>query len=367
MAKPRIVRIQGHLIDLGTSNKSFLQVAKDLKSFGIKNWWFMLEIFDPSLVSIDPYAINKLTGEPNLSKDQVARITYEIVRNPWYYLREISRIPDQGGVSIPYKANRGNIAQAWCFVHGVDSWLNLPRQQGKTQSALAIEGWSYNFATSNSEIIFVNKSGEDCKANLLRLKNQLELLPKYLQYESYIDEETGKRVKAQKNATRMRHAINKNSIKLTAKATSYENALSLARGLTAPIIHYDEIEFTNHCLTIVDNSVSTYMQAAENAKKNGGIYGRIFTSTPGDLDSNAGQESQQLLNNTLPWSEKMYDYGPDWIKEAIKARGEKCNSIVYIEYSYRQIGRSDEWFRQVASKITDPLVVITLFLLLMGQ
>ena len=126
--KPRIVRVDGHLIDLGTSNKSFLQVAKDLKSFGIKNWWFMLEIKDPSVVGIDPYAVSEVTGEPSLSEDQVARITLELRRNPWYYLRELSRIPDQGGVAVPYKANRGNIAQTWCFINGIDSWLNLPRR-----------------------------------------------------------------------------------------------------------------------------------------------------------------------------------------------------------------------------------------------
>lgn len=124
----KIVRIGNHLIDLGTSNKSFIQVAKDLKSFGIKNWWFCLEIFDTSLTKINPYNCDKLTGETNLSRDQVSRIMLECARNPWYYLREISRIPDPGGTAISYKANRGNIAQAWCFFNSIDSWLNLPRQ-----------------------------------------------------------------------------------------------------------------------------------------------------------------------------------------------------------------------------------------------
>ena len=42
----RIKRIKGRYYDTGTKNKSFLQVAKDLKQLGIKNYYFMLEIRD---------------------------------------------------------------------------------------------------------------------------------------------------------------------------------------------------------------------------------------------------------------------------------------------------------------------------------
>ena len=44
MAKGRIAHIGDKYYDLGTGNKSFLQVAKDLKTLGIKNYYFMLEI-----------------------------------------------------------------------------------------------------------------------------------------------------------------------------------------------------------------------------------------------------------------------------------------------------------------------------------
>ena len=174
----RIVRIKGKLYDLGTANKSFLQLAKDLQTLGIENWYFMLEINDISLTKINPFAADK-DGHTTLTKDQITRIMMELYINPWYYLRELARIPDPGGVSIPYKANLGNIAQAWCFIHGIDSWLCLPRQQGKTQSALAIENWAYNFGTSQSQFIFINKDGDNAKENLRRFRLQTELLPEY--------------------------------------------------------------------------------------------------------------------------------------------------------------------------------------------
>jgi hypothetical protein len=126
--KQRIARVGNKLYDLGTNNKSFLQLAKDLKRLGIQNWYFMLEICDPSLINIDPFAVDPKTEHTSLSKDQIARVVNECTRNPWYYLREISRIPDQGASSVPYAANRGNIAQAYCILKGLDSWLCLPRR-----------------------------------------------------------------------------------------------------------------------------------------------------------------------------------------------------------------------------------------------
>ena len=178
------------------------------------------------------------------------------------------------------------------------------------------------------------------------------------------DETTGKLkiVKAVKNATSMKHPITKNRIIIKSKATSYESALSLARGLTAPFLHFDEPEFTNHIKTIVENSVSTYDTAARNAKKNGALYGRCFSCTPGDLDTSMGQESQELLSHTVKWTEKMYDMNYDPVDDSknevlqyVRSNGE--NGIVYIEYSYKQIGLTDEWLREMYNKISNPLVV----------
>lgn len=293
MGKARIAKIGNKYYDLGTHNVSFIQLAMDLKTLGVKNYYFMLEICDYSLVSVDPFAVDK-DGHSTLSQDQVARIMTECFRNPWYYLRELARIPDPGGTAVPYLANRGNIAQAWCIIHGLDSWLCLPRQQGKTQSALAIQDWMYSFGTSNSQFIFINKDGENAKTNLRRAGDQISYLPEYLRFESYVDED-GKTIKATKNATQMRHPVNGNSIIIKSKATSYDMALSLARGLTAPIQHFDEPEFTNHIKTIIANSYSTFETAASRAKANGAMYGRIFTCTPkwllGVVTSNSNKKN----------------------------------------------------------------------------
>lgn len=354
----RIKRIGNKFYDVGTANKSFLQVAKDLKSLGIHNYYFMLEIYDYSLVNIDPYA-------ENLTKDQISRIMTECTRNPWYYLREVCRIPDQGGVGIPFKANRGNIAQTWLTLHGIDSWLCLPRQQGKTISFLCLLSWAYSFGTNNSTFIFVNKDSGNAKENLQRLKDIIDCLPEYLRFDQILEEDENgkvKLVKAARNATSMKHPITKNRIIIKPKATSYESALSLARGLTSNVLHFDEPEFTPYIKTIIENSVSTFETAARNAKKNGAIYCRAFSCTPGDLDTSMGQEAQEVLSHTTKWSEHMYDMRYDStnddnneLLQYVKNNG--GNGIVYIEYSYKQLGLTDEWLRNMYNKIQNPIVV----------
>ena len=315
----------------------------------------MLEIYDPSIVEIDPY-LEDDKGHTLLGRDQIMRIMTELYRNPWYYLREISRIPDPGGTAVPYKANRGNLAQAWCMIHGIDSWLCLPRQQGKTQSILALFVWIYSFGTSNAQTIFVNKDGENAKNNLRRMVEQIELLPEYLRFESFTDED-GKVIKATKNATTIRHPVNNNSIVVKPKATSYDKALSIARGLTAPLQQYDEPEFTDHIKTIVENSVPTYETAARRAAANGAMYGRAFTCTPGDLDTRAGQQSQSLLDHCAEWKERMYDWNKEDIEEYFKTAKKDCNHILYIEYSYKQLGLTEEWFEAMSAKINNPTTV----------
>lgn len=354
----RIKRIGNKFYDVGTANKSFLQVAKDLKSLGIHNYYFMLEIYDYNLVSIDPHA-------ENLTRDQISRIMTECTRNPWYYLREVCRIPDQGGVGIPFKANRGNIAQTWLTLHGIDSWLCLPRQQGKTISFLCLLAWAYSFGTNNSTFIFVNKDSGNAKENLQRLKDIIDCLPDYLRFDQILEEDENgkvKLVKAARNATSMKHPITKNRIIIKPKATSYESALSLARGLTSPILHFDEPEFTPYIKTIIENSVSTFETASRNAKKNGAMYCRAFSCTPGDLDTSMGQEAQEVLSHTTKWSEHMYDMRYDSLNDDnnellqyVKNNG--GNGIVYIEYSYKQLGLTDEWLRNMYNKIQNPIVV----------
>lgn len=77
----------------------------------------------------------------------------------------------------------------------------------------------------------------------------------------------------------------------------------------------------------------------------------------GDLDTNPGVESQEILDKTVKWSERLYDMTKEEIDSYINGQGDDCNKILYIEYSYKQIGKDDNWFKNIAAKIGDPLTV----------
>lgn len=337
------------IYDVKTSNISFIQTAVDLKKLGIKNNMFFLVLYDPSLQGVDPHS-------EFLTDDQIIRIINECLINPWYFLRECARIPDQGNPKgVSYLLNRANLASTWCFLHGIDNYLVIPRQIGKTQSTIATIDWAFLFGTTNSEMMFLNMLNERAIENLGRLKEQRDLLPKYLQFKVAFDEE-GKEVKPTDNVKTLKNAVNGNSIVTKPSARSVESAERIGRGSTQVIQYYDEFEFTNCIKTIVEAAGPAFATASENARRNGAIHGRIFTSTPGDLDSNSGQEALQIIEQTCKWTESFYDMPIEDVKEYIATNS--GNNIVYIEYQYQQLGKDEAWFNRVCSLLNNSKIKI---------
>lgn len=330
------------IIDVDTPNISFLQVAKDLHTLGIKNNTFFLKLYDPALKGINPHS-------PKLPEEIVIRIINECTRNPWYFLREVVRIPVQGGTGVPFLLTRANLAASWCFLNGIDHYEVIPRQIGKTQSALAILLWAFLFGTTNSEIMFLNKTQLDANGNLERLRKQRDLLPPYLQFK-FIFNEDGKAIEKKGSVQTLSNLYNNNKIVAFPKATSKEKAEKIGRGATQPIQYYDEVEFIDFIKTIVETAGPSFNSASKNARENNAAYCRIFTSTPGDLDTNCGQEALMIVENTCKFQEQFYDWdrekGIDFIKEYINTNS--SNGIVYIEYSYKQLGKDENWLKEIS-------------------
>jgi hypothetical protein len=348
LVDPNATQRRKYIIDTGTRNTSFLQTAKDLKILGVKNHFFFLKLYDPMLKNIDPYS-------PFLTEEMVMRIINECIINPWYFIREVSRIPDQGGKGVPFKLDRGNLADIWNILNGYSIYTLRPRQTGKTQSALAIILWAFLFGTTHSEMVFNNKEQNDANKNLHRLKEQRDKLPPYMHYKVAFDDD-GKKINAMDNVKSLENQNNKNKIVTNAKALSVERAESIGRGCSQVIQHFDEVEFTNHIKTIVQASGPAYKSAAANAKRNNAIYARIFTTTPGDLDTKCCQEAIQIIEGCCTWSESFYD----WSKEDVETYIEKNsdNGIIYIEYSYKQLGLGEEWFIETAKTLlNDPMKI----------
>lgn len=128
------------IADYKTKNTSFLVLAETYRRMGIENYDFILSLLQPELQGVDPFS-------PDLTKEQKFMITREVKWNPWYYLREVSRVPIQG-VAEPSVclANRALIAMFWSWLNGFDYCNILPRQCGKSVGADILNNWVINLA-----------------------------------------------------------------------------------------------------------------------------------------------------------------------------------------------------------------------------
>lgn len=323
---------------MSTMNKSFLEMHKYLEDSGIQNNKFMLALLDPDLASIDPY-------DPNLSRQMKTKVLRECLYNPWYFFREIVRIPDSGQASgVKFELSRGNLALLFCLMMNLNSFLELPRQCGKTISSLCWYLYLFNFGTANAEMSFLNKKLDDSKLNLQRLREIRDLLPSYLKMDQAFAPD-GSRVKGKNNVETLQHPVNSNKVRTVPSARNKVAAASLMRGRTTPIIYIDEYGFIPYNSIIYTNMVPAFNTASQNAKRNGSPYGMLITTTPGMLTTDEGVEAFTLKESATPFSERWYDLTKEQIYDIV---GSNTNSnFVYIKYTYPQLGKSEEWFRNI--------------------
>ena len=107
-----------------TTNLSFLKTHALLKSRGIKNNTFFLAIYDRSIIGLNYF------DEDNLTQEQKLRILKECKINPWFFLREIFRVPETGG-AVHFKLDIGNLAQTYVMLNNISYITERPRQTGK--------------------------------------------------------------------------------------------------------------------------------------------------------------------------------------------------------------------------------------------
>ena len=254
-----------YVIHTQTTNISFVKMFRHLKEAGVKNNKFFLRLYDPTLAKVDPHS-------KRLTKDQKARVVAECVKNPWYFLREVARIPAPGQ-ALKFELHRGNLAAVWAILNNFNPILLLPRQKGKTMSVAAILSWIYDFGTTNSQMLFSNKSVNDATNNLKRLKDIRGLHPDYIQ-EAVFDFADTNNVESIINAQR------NNSIKTSGSPNSHEAADKQGRGSTMPIVWWDEFAFLKHNSVVYKSAAPAQSKIAEIAKQHGKPFSKIITTTP---------------------------------------------------------------------------------------
>lgn len=331
------LKYPGAKIHYSTKNKSFLKLAEIYYQMGLENCAFHLSLLDPDLENVDPFS-------PDLTVVQQAKILKECKLNFWYYLREISRIPEPGSpIAVQYQANRSNISLYWLFFNHVMTIIVILRQTGKTTTLMELVKYLLNFGSMNTFINLLTKS-EGLKAESLRkVKALFEELPNYL------DMSTKKDIF---NTDEVHIKELNNSFKGNLSSASPKQAEKVGRGFTSPINLIDETAFIENIAIAMGAMLMSGNAARTAAERNGNPYGTILATTAGNTDDRDGGYVFELVTCATIWDEHFLDCKDKKeleelvYKNSTATKNQSKRPIVNISMSYRQLGYSDEWLEK---------------------
>ncbi len=318
------------IVDLNTSNKSWLYMASLLKTMGIKNHYFHLSLMQPELQGIDPYS-------KNLSDDIKIKIQLECEYNPWYFFREIYYVSD-GNLKRRFEVNRGNLSLLWSFFNGIDYALEMIRQTGKSVTCDGLELYLTHFYYRNTEILLIIQNRSLRKTTVSRIKKHRNLLPNWLNPNVKQDSD---------NTENITCVLRNNILKTEVGQTQEEVATRVGRGGTFPYIHFEETAFTPNINISMPGAIAAGTAKRENCEENHILYGNVFTTTAGKLDSEEGKYCHSFFTSGTYWNEKFFDcINKKDLKEIITTNaGEPGRCLLYGVFNHRQLSKSDEWLR----------------------
>lgn len=320
------------IVNLETTNKSFVRLSAVYRKMGVKNHTFILALINPDLKGIDPFS-------PNLTLEEMAAIALECKINPWFFFREVARAPAISGVgSVPLEANRGNIALFWCFFNHIMIILIQIRQTGKSFSTDTLMTLLMNIICQNTAINLLTKDDVLRRKNIERLKEIASELPRYLQQKTRDDANNGEEITIKSLG---------NTYTTHVPQSSPKRAYNMGRGLTSPIFHIDEGPFQPNIAIALPAALAATGAAVDSAKAKGTPYGTILTTTSGKKDDKDGKFVFNLLSDSAVWTEGFLDAkNLEELEKIIKknSRGGVCR--INATFNHRQLGKSDEWLKQ---------------------
>lgn len=316
----------GGIIDTETKNPHFLRMVRVLERIGVKNRYFFLHLTQPELQGVDPHNLTDPSNELKM------RIMYEVKVNPWYYLREVVRVPSAGGDPIRYILNRANLALNWLFFNSTDFFLVQPRQTGKTMGIACINSWAIDFGYRNTTIGLFAKDTDLVHENVSQIKAITEGLPKWMIKKSPDDTD---------NKEGLSYSALNNTYKTFVARPDPISAKKMGRGERLAIIHFDEFAFFKHNDLSYAGVISASDRAQAQVRESGLPACNILTTTAGRLSEPAGAYAYSIKQGCVRFSEKFYDF-PD--KEVLKETIRSSEShMAYLEFSYKQLGFNDAW------------------------
>lgn len=319
------------VIQTTTTNPSFVKMSVLLSKMGIKNNKFFLFLSQPELMHHDPHNLT----DPSMELRQ--RIAYECKVNPWYYFREVVRIPIAGDAPTHFNLSRANLAMMWLFFNNTDLFLIMPRQLGKTIGALSIFSWCLFLGAVNSTYGLFTKDNSVVLENVSKLKDIRKALPDYLVKQSKTDTD---------NKEGISYDILNNEYKTFVNQSEVVSAAKQGRGETLVCQQWDEFPYYKNNHLSYPSATSASDAASRQARASGLPAANMITTTAGYLDTKSGEYAFGVKSKCIRFNELLYDIqNNDALTEVV--RDNSTNRMVYMEFSYRQLGETEEWFKTV--------------------
>lgn len=314
---------------VSTTNRSFVEIAYAYKQMGIRNHMFLLALHDRSLEHIDPH-------DPNISHEMALRVIEECRVNPWYYFREVARIPVTGSpIPIRLRAHRGNVALWWGFFNHLKIYLVQTRQTGKSVGADSLNRYLLNVGANNTQIHILTKDDSLRRTNIERMKEFEKVLPSYLQMSVKSDPNNGEYIQI--------GALN-NSYIAHVPRNSEKDAYKVGRGITSAIIQIDEFAYIPWFKATLTTILSSTTTAVDNARANGSHYGIILTSTAGKKDDRDGGFAYDILSKAMPFTEKIFDCkNQEELEKFVRKHNKDNDFAVNCTFDHLQLGKDDDW------------------------
>jgi hypothetical protein len=310
-------------------------MAAVLRKMGIENCAFHLALTQPDLAKYDP---NNLTDD---SDELKKRIAHEAQVNPWYFFREVLLVPSQGGPSVRFMANRGNLAAIWSYLSGVDPIQIQPRQTGKTYTAIGISCLMIYIIGYHIDISMYTKDSRLLQDNVSRLKGMRDSLPPWMISLSSADVD---------NKEGLFYAKRKTGYKTLVAQSDKRAASGVGRGQSPAILHFDEPPFCANIRISYPVLMTAATTAAENARAQGIPVANLFTTTAARTDDDSGSFGFALVSNAMPFTERLYDCQNNAAVKEMVANN-SVNGRLNCTFSYQQLGKGDEWFRDVCQRL----------------
>lgn len=320
-----------YTVDLDCKNPHFLRYCSTLKAMGIKNHHFPLQLHDRDLKGVNP-------RDPNLPSDIRDKVTLEVANNFFYALREVLVAPGSSlETPLWFELNRANMFLYWTHFNGVNPYIVLIRQGGKSYAMDVKLVWSYELRLLACQGAIITKDDGLRSSNMERIRKIGNEIPGWLR---------GRTQKDAANSEVYRIPMRENFIRAWVGAASPENADKICRGQTDTDQNWDEIAYLQNFQISLPGASAAGARARWDAELRGDPYGSMFGTTAGPRYTRDGKYAYEMMLDAATWSENLMDLKDrEAFHQAVRNQSRRKDLLIFGSFLHNQIGRSDQWLQ----------------------